>query len=148
MAWWQVALLLLAVVWGIQAVGTWFQMKHYREILGAVTSRWSDGYVGVGSARAALGKGVILLLVLSPDNVVRRLLVMEGRSVFAKFRPLEEYEGMSLDALKVNPSFAKGNAGRATALEQAMTQIDRTRSNADEEGKSPLNLAKLQQEQS
>lgn len=126
---WQLGLILLAVVWALQAVGTWMQMKHYREVMGDISRRWADGFVGAGNARGRLGKGVILILVVSPDDVVRRLAVMEGRSVMAKFKPLPEFEGRPLSELREN-GFPGKEKGRNLALSRAIEQIDRTRSKA------------------
>lgn len=119
---WQIGLLLLGVVWLLQAVGTWLQMRHYREVMSSIGGKWTDGYLGVGNARASLGRGVILMLVLGPDDTIRDLLVMEGRSVFAKFERLSQYQGRNVGSLLEDESFT-GRRGRRQALEQAMQQI-------------------------
>jgi glucitol operon activator protein len=124
---WQIALIVLVIAWGLQAFGTFVQMRHYREMMGAITRQWSDGYLGAGNARGALGKGVILLLVVGPDASVRRLLIMEGRSVLAKFQPLREFEGRPLDELRSGTALGTNQKGRETALAQAIAQIDRAR---------------------
>ncbi|WP_181703929.1 transcriptional regulator GutM [Chthonobacter albigriseus] len=130
MEWWQTALLLLALVWALQAFGTWFQMKHYRDVMRGIASQWADGFVGAGNARGALGKGVILLVVVTPDDIVRKLLVMEGRSVFAKFRVLPEYEGMTLERLS-SGAFGRKEKGRAEALAKAVEQIRKAQGRAE-----------------
>ncbi len=124
MQWWQSALLLLALVWGLQAFGTWRQMRHYQEVMRGITGRWSDGFVAAGNARGAIGKGVILLLVVTPDEIVRRLLIMEGRSVFAKFRDFPEFEGRALASLEAD-AFPAAERGRQQALAQAIAQVRR-----------------------
>jgi glucitol operon activator protein len=128
---WQIALIALVVMWALQAVGTWSQMRHYREVLGGASKSWADGYLGAGNARATFGRGVILVLVVGPDALVRRLFVMEGRSVFARFQALEAFEGLNLAALHrddlfsdVSPRLARA---RKTALDQALHQIERAR---------------------
>jgi glucitol operon activator protein len=119
---WQIALIALVAAWALQAVGTYFQMRHYRTVMGEVSSRWSDGFVGAGNAKSTLGRGVILLLVVGPDHIIRRLSVMQGRSVFAKFRPIPEFEGHALDRLRASPF---GDAGSSKALAMAIAQIDK-----------------------
>ncbi len=128
---WQIGLILLVAVWILQAAGTWFQMRHYRQVMGGIRGRWDDGYLGVGNARSSFGRGVILMLVVAADETVRELLVMEGRSVLAKFKPLPEFRGRSLDSLRVDETFNK-QRGRAAALEQAIKQIDKARTRKDE----------------
>jgi glucitol operon activator protein len=123
---WQIALILLVAVWLLQALGTWLQMRHYRQVMAGVQDRWSDGYLGVGNARASLGRGVILMLVVGPDDRVRDLLVMEGRSVLAKFKRLGAFDGRSLQSLREDEGF-NAQRGRAQALEQAVAQIDKAK---------------------
>lgn len=135
MAIWQLGLILLALVWLLQAAGTWVQMRHYRAVMGGISRQWSDGHLGAGTSRSALGKGVVLILVVGPDDIVRKLMVMEGRSVFARFEPREGFEGLQLAALrdlKPAPSGPKLAAARgfSRALAQAVEQIERARERA------------------
>ena len=123
---WQIGLLLLGAVWLLQAVGTWLQMRHYREVMGSIHDHWTDGFMGVGNARASLGRGVILMLVLGPDDMVRDLLVMEGRSVFAKFKRLEQFQGRNSSSLLEDETFT-AQRGRKQALEQAIQQIEKAK---------------------
>ena len=48
--------------------------------------------MGVGNARAKLGKGVILILVASREGFIRQALAMRGRTVFATFKPVPELQ--------------------------------------------------------
>lgn len=120
---WQIALIALVGAWALQAVGTYFQMRHYRGVMGDVSRRWADGFVGAGSAKSTFGKGGILLMVVSQDGIVRRLSVMQGRSVFAKFKHSAEFDGMPLAQLRTLTPFA--DPGRTKALGIAIAQIDR-----------------------
>lgn len=91
--------------------------------MGDVSTRWSDGFVGAGNAKSTLGRGVILLLVVGPDRIVRRLAVMQGRSVFAKFRTCPDLEGRPLEVLRTSPPF--DDRGRTAALTMAIAQIEK-----------------------
>ncbi len=135
MAIWQWALLLLAAVWALQALGVWLQMRHYGDVFKGITEKYKDGFVGAGNCRGRLRKGTIALVVVTPDLIVRRLLVMSGRSVFTKFRRHEEFEGRTLDSIRSNPAIlGEGEPGVAEAVKRAIEQIDRTRS---EQGREP-----------
>ena len=123
---WQILLMVLVAAWALQAVGTYIQMRHYRFVMGDVSARWSDGYVGVGNAKSTLGRGVILLLVVDLNGIVRRLSVMQGRSVFATFKPVSEFEGSTLEHLRTRPAFP--DVGRTKALATAIAQIDKAAS--------------------
>jgi glucitol operon activator protein len=124
---WQIGLILLVVMWILQAAGTWLQMRHYRSVMGSIQGRWTDGYLGIGNARSSLGRGVILMLVVGPDDTIRELLVMEGRSVLAKFKALTEFQGRSINSLREDEAFAKVR-GRIQALDQAIQQIEKAKS--------------------
>lgn len=130
MAYWQLALIALALVWVLQAVGTWVQMRHYRQVMSGVAERWSDGFVGAGNARGTFGKGVIVVLVVDGQDIIRQLIAMEGRSVLAKFRPLPEFDGRSLDALRDPAALAALGPAHAQAIGRAVEQIDRARGRA------------------
>lgn len=128
MAIWQWGLLLLGVVWALQSLGVWFQMRHYSDVFKGITAKYQDGYVGAGICRGRFGKGTIVLIVVTPDLAVQRFLVMTGRSVFAKFHRHENLEGTTLDQLRSNPAvLGEGEAGVADAVKQAVEQIDRAR---------------------
>ncbi len=135
MAIWQWALLSLALVWGLQSLGVWLQMRHYSDVFKGITQKYADGFVGAGNHRGRFARGTIVLVVVTPDLIVRRLLVMSGRSVFAKFMRHEEYEGVALDRIRSNPAIkGEGEPGVAEAVKRAIEQIDRARS---EPGRKP-----------
>ncbi len=135
MAIWQWGLLLLAIVWALQALGVWLQMRHYSDVFKGITERYKDGFVGAGNSRGRLRKGTIALIVVTPDLVVRRLLVMSGRSVFTKFKRLEQFEGVALDRIRSDPAImGEKEPGVAEAVKRAIEQIDRSRS---EPGRQP-----------
>jgi glucitol operon activator protein len=125
MYFWQYGLLAFAVLWGLQIAGTAIQMKHYRTTLAAITERWRDGFVGSGSARARFGAGAIAIVVAAPDGSVRQVLLMRGRTVFAKFRKLPELEGVPLDRLRDGTALSADGTRAAGAIRAAVEQIDR-----------------------
>jgi len=144
MAIWQWGLLLLVIVWALQSLGVWLQMRHYSDVFRGVTDQYKDGFVGAGNFRGRLAKGTIALVVVTPDLIVRRLMVMSGRSVFTKFKRHEEFEGVPLDRLRSDPAvMGEGEPGVAEAVKRAIEQIDKARS---EPGKKPglagLNIAR------
>jgi glucitol operon activator protein len=120
---WQLALIGLVAAWALQALGTYVQMRHFSSTMGEVSRSWPDGFVGAGNARSTFGAGMILLLVVSPDRIVRRALVMKGRTVFARFARLTAIEGKPLSALPDEPTFQDKAA--SGALIKATQQIDK-----------------------
>jgi len=131
MATWQLAVLLLALVWALQSVGVWMQMRHYRDALGDIEQRFNSGFVGTGFVRGRLSKGTIALVVVSDTLVVDRVAVMTGRSVFAKFRARPEFDGVTLEALRssVTSLQTQGKSAKSLgeAIAKAIEQIDAVR---------------------
>jgi glucitol operon activator protein len=117
--------LVLAVLWLLQSVGTYFQIRHYRKVLSGIAREGDEGYVGVGNAKARFGKGVILILVVDGDEVVRRALKMRGMTVFARFKEAPELVGLGLDELRDETrKETKKERGVLLAARRAVEQID------------------------
>jgi len=129
MAIWQWGLLLLAAVWALQSLGVWLQMRHYSDVFRGITDKFQDGFVGAGNSKGRLSKGTIVLIVVTPDLIIQRLMVMTGRTGFTKFKRHEQYEGRPLDEIRSNPAImGEGEPGVAEAVKRAIEQIDRARS--------------------
>lgn len=143
MAIWQWGLLLLVIVWALQSFQLWLQMRHYSKTFKDITCQHADGFAGAGNFRGRLAKGAVALLVVTPDLVVRRLMVMHGRSAFARLKRYPEFEGIALDQLRSTPAIlGKGAHGVTEAVKRAIEQIDRVRSEpARKPGLSGLKLA-------
>jgi glucitol operon activator protein len=121
---WQIALLVLVAAWVVQSVGVWLQMRHYQKIFHEMRSRWTDGAIGAGAAPGRFGKGVIALVVAAPDGTVRKVAVMQGRSVFAKFKDRPDLGGVSTAELKKRATVANFDAGVGLAIVKAIEQIE------------------------
>jgi glucitol operon activator protein len=121
---WQVALILLVGAWAVQSIGVWLQMQHYQKKFRQLRTRWTDGAMGAGAAPGRLGKGVIALVVTSPEGMVRKVCVMQGRSVFAKLKDRVDLEGMSSAELKQRAATGDLGVGVGLAIAKAIEQID------------------------
>ena len=100
-------------------------MRHYREVLSGITRESSEGFVGVGNAKATFGKGVILILVSDGNDVIRRALRMRGMTIFARFKEAPDLVGMRLDELRVEGRDSPYDKGTMLAARRAVEQIDR-----------------------
>jgi glucitol operon activator protein len=125
MSWIAYVILLLALAWILQIIGTYFQMRHYREFLSGITREGGEGFVGVGNAKATFGKGVILILVSDGNDVVRRALRMRGMTIFARFKEAPDLAGMSLDELRAEGREEPYDKSTMLAARRAIEQIDR-----------------------
>lgn len=135
MVMWQWGLLALGVLWALQSLGVWYQMRHYADVMKGITSKYNDGFVGAGNVRGRLGKGMIVLIVTNADLAIQRFLVMSGRSVFAKFKRRPEFENMSIDALRTSSLMTtEEDRALAKATEIAIAQIDRAKTEPKRSG--------------
>jgi len=125
MSWIAYVILLLALAWILQIIGTYFQMRHYREVLSGITREGGEGFVGVGNAKATFGKGVILILVSDGNDVVRRALRMRGMTIFARFKEAPDLAGMNLDELRAEGREEPYDKSTMLAARRAIKQIDR-----------------------
>jgi glucitol operon activator protein len=125
MSWIAYVILLLALAWILQIIGTYFQMRHYREVLSGITREGGEGFVGVGNAKATFGKGVILILVSDGNDVVSRALRMRGMTIFARFKEAPDLAGMSLDELRAEGREEPYDKSTMLAARRAIEQIDR-----------------------
>jgi glucitol operon activator protein len=130
---WLLLLLTLGVLWLLQMVGTYFQMQHYRKVLGGITREGGKGYVRVGNAKARLGRGVILILVVGEDNVVRKALRMRGMTVFARFEEAPDLVGHMLDDLRDEGREGPYEKATILAAQRAVEQIDRIKAEREVE---------------
>ena len=124
MGWLTYLLLFLAIGWLSQIAGTYFQMEHYRKVLGGIREGGREGYVGVGNAKARFGKGVILILVVGEDGIVREALSMRGMTVFARFKEAPDFVGMELGELRDEEREGPYDKGVMLAARRAVEQVD------------------------
>lgn len=125
MSWLTSLLLLAGLLWLSQIVGTYFQMEHYRKVLGGIRQTGNEGFVGVGNAKARFGKGVILILVVREDGIVREALRMRGATVFARFKEAPDLVGKRLDDLRDEDIEGPYERGTMLAVRRAVEQIDK-----------------------
>lgn len=133
MGFWATLLLVLGCLWVLQVIGTYFQMSHYRKVLGGITAGGSDGFVGVGNAKSRFGKGVILILVSGRDGTIERALKMRGRTVFARFEEAKALVGLGIDELRDEGREGPEDPATMMAARKAVEQIDRIRAEKEVE---------------
>ena len=128
---WTTLLLVFAAVWLSQIVGTYFQMRHYQRVLAGIKRTGDEGYVGVGNAKVRLGRGVILILVVGGDGLIKKALKMQGATVFARFRDAPELAGLRLEDLREEKESRIGK-GVALAARRTAEQIERIQAEKEE----------------
>jgi glucitol operon activator protein len=123
----QSALVLLMLCWTLQLAGSWWQWKSYRRTLSDATSRWSDGFLGMGHHKSRWRHGAIALLEVGPQMKVRRLQTMSGFSVFARFKPMAHVQGWTVSQLATHFAPGKCDSAIAHAIRQAIVKVEEAR---------------------
>jgi DNA-binding transcriptional regulator of glucitol operon len=114
--------LVLLVLVALQSVGGLIQIRDYRNAVHRVRQL---GNLGVGQQRRLLGK--LVLIACDSSGIVTGAEVMEGFSIFARFRPKKEAFGHTLkgshildllaDLRALEPKRRKRQKGYLQALE-------------------------------
>lgn len=81
-------LLIIFVLFVVQAVGGYFQVKDYRKAIRRVHKL---GNVGVGQKKGRLLSGNIVMIACNQDGVITGGEIMEGLSFLTKFKPIETF---------------------------------------------------------
>ena len=81
------------VVWVAQTVlGLWQFKKFNKHLL----EMRQEGRVAIGRARGRFAAGVLVLFVIDDECRIQRGEIMEGRTVFAGFKPFNNFNGLTL----------------------------------------------------
>jgi glucitol operon activator protein len=86
-------------IWLLQILLTLIQMKHYRTTVREMSKR-SSGYLGVGVHKQRLGIGSVVILVSDVKGIIIDGKILSGVTVFARFKPLYEFNGLTLNETK------------------------------------------------
>lgn len=87
-----------AVVWFIQGYMSIVQNRSMTKTLTDIQRRHRTGHLGVGIKKAKwnLGKGFYIILVADDPGILKEVQLLSGFFVTARFKPLNEYVGLSV----------------------------------------------------
>lgn len=137
------ALILLAVLaWAFQIVLGVRQLRRFQRHVRALRAK---GRVAIGKARGRILAGAILLLCIDGDCRIVQGEIMQGFTVFARFRPFDGLCGLSLLALDEAACRARGLDRQQTkaALSARQDYLD-YEAKVREEGKDAEQPAKTE----
>ena len=138
---WQWILLAWVAVWALQSVGIWYQTRRYATQLKVLQQQYNSGYVGTGYGPRRLGKGAIVIIVATTELKVNQFLMMRGSTVFASFKPQEEFLGLSLAQVLEKLSDEPKKSSLKEAAEKAVQQIMRVKQDREQLPKGGSELA-------
>lgn len=90
-------IVVLLVFIGIQASGTYIQVKQYKK---AVRRLHKLGNVGIGSRKSKLSPGNIVVIACNNQGEITGGEIMEGFTIFNGFRELKDIVGKNIYDLK------------------------------------------------
>lgn len=84
---------LAVLVWVAQTVLGFRQFKKFNNHIKELRQ---EGRVAIGRARGHFAAGVLVLFVIDDQCKIIRGEIMEGRTVFAGFKPFDNFNGLTL----------------------------------------------------
>ncbi len=138
---WQWILLAWVGVWVLQSVGVWYQTRRYAGQVKLLQQQHDSGYIGTGYGPRRLGRGSIVIIVATIDLKVKQFLLMRGSTVFAAFKPQEEFVGLSLAEVLAKLSDEPKKSSLKEAAEKAVSQIMRVKQDREQLQKGGSELA-------
>ncbi|MBQ6758567.1 MAG: transcriptional regulator GutM [Selenomonadaceae bacterium] len=84
---------LAVIVWIAQTVLGFWQFKKFNRHLMDLRKL---GRVAIGRARGYFSAGVLILFVIDDECRILKGEIMEGRTVFAGFKPFDKFNGLTL----------------------------------------------------
>ncbi|SHJ47728.1 transcriptional regulator GutM [Propionispora hippei] len=121
-------MLFLFVMYSLQMLLTYFQIKNLRKTLAESRQK---GLVGMGSKKRKLTAGNIVVLVTDEAGDVVEGRMMKGFSVLARFKELPGVKGCNVARLKERV-LAEPDKKRDVAMLEAIEQIERQLNKAEE----------------
>ncbi len=105
----------------LQMVLTYWQIKNYRKNLSQMAKK---GLMGVGSKKKKLGAGKIVILVSDETGNLVEGKMMQGITVWARFKPMDSIQGVSITEFKEKMlQDEKKNAAILEAISQIENQL-------------------------
>ncbi|MBE3592405.1 MAG: transcriptional regulator GutM [Thermoanaerobacter sp.] len=80
-------LLVIGILWIIQSILTYFQIKNYNEVSNKLATK---GKLVVGTKKGYFSSGAILIMAVDSNYKIIDCMVLNGITVLARFRRLEE----------------------------------------------------------
>lgn len=111
-------------VWLLQFLLTRIQVQNYQTTLKQMSKRPS-GYLGVGVIKQKLGIGVLAIMVVNENNEVVESQVMKGVTVFSRFEPFEQFDGLTLNEVKARLGEEPVDAAFKMAIDKIEAQREK-----------------------
>lgn len=109
---------ILIIIFILQILLRWKQVKYYNEKVNDIYHRHSNGYLGIGLDKGRFHGRNIVVIVIDENNSIKEAQILSGSSVFAKFRTMEDLVGEYLNTILDKKSYLKYSKSINNAIEQ------------------------------
>ena len=108
----------------LQIMLTKIQLKNYQATIKTMSKR-SSGFLGVGIQKQKLGIGTIAILVTDNEGKVVESRLMKGVTVFSRFEPFTEFDGLHLEEVKPKLDLESDGQAFKMAIEKIEAQMEK-----------------------
>lgn len=89
-------------VFALQSILSFIQIRYYQRYMHKITQQYSNSnnyYLYSSMERKRFGSSAIAVIVVDQNNIVRECHVLQGKSIFAKFKILPQFYEQSLSQI-------------------------------------------------
>lgn len=109
---------ILIIIFILQILLRWKQVKYYNEKVNEIYHRYSSGYMGIGLDKGRFHGRDIVIIIIDENNYIKEAQILSGSSVFAKFKTMEDLVGAYLNTILDKKSYLKYSKSIDNAIEQ------------------------------
>lgn len=95
-------ILVACTIFALQSILSFIQIFYYQKYMQKITQQYSDskGYhLYSAMERKKFGSSAIAVIVVDKNNIVKECQVLQGKSIFARFKTLTQFHGLSLSQI-------------------------------------------------
>ncbi len=107
---WVKLLIIMIVLWVLQGFLTVFQLMNLKKRIGELEKY---GHVGMGAVKGRFKAGTMVLVAGNEDGEIVEAQLMQGRTIFAKFKPYQEIIGLKYWDVLAESKEKEGNLSQA-----------------------------------
>ena len=86
-------IILIILMWALQCIFTLFQLKYFNREYTALRKK---GFVLIGKQRSRISRGCVVLLLITRDGDILDAKVMNGYTVFTRFRSIPSVKNKNI----------------------------------------------------
>lgn len=105
------------VILALQSILSFMQIRYYHRCMYKITQQYSNSknyYLYSSMERKRFGSSAIVVIVVDQNYVIKECQILQGKSIFARFKALPQFYGQSLS--QILTQFEKEQTTRELSL--------------------------------